>query len=176
MYKRYRSKTQRNALAVRITPGNLPLWFVCTHLGCHTGSEQNQQALELSEWTNSSRFTDHDSSGGAGTIIVTGDCNAPPWFRAAGSLRRNGFRDCRGGRTFPALGWPCCFWMTCCPPLLKLDYCLYRSEDYRCGDGGAEVMGDKSLLVASDHRPLRVEFVSTVPVLDGVVEESDTAE
>ena len=86
-----------------------------------------------------------------------GDYNSPPLFEAAKTIKQNGFRDCRGRNTFPALGWPCCFWMTCCPPIFKLDYCVYRSEEYYCNEDGADVLADKSLLVASDHRPLKEE-------------------
>jgi len=171
MYKRYKLKSLRNALAVKIVVNNTPIWFICTHLGCHIGPEQQQQAKELSEWMNSSQFTD----GGVKTIICMGDYNSPPWFEAAKTIKQNGFRDCRGRNTFPALGWPCCFWMTCCPPIFKLDYCVYKSEEYYCNEDGADVLADKSLLVASDHRPLKVIFYSTEKVADVVLERDNVS-
>mmetsp|Transcript_4511 Transcript_4511/g.8615 ORF Transcript_4511/g.8615 Transcript_4511/m.8615 type:complete len:281 (+) Transcript_4511:68-910(+) len=153
-FKRYKKKTLRNALAVKVQPpSSEPIWFVCTHLGCHTGEEQLHQARELNEWM--SALDD--------TVICCGDTNSPPWFAAISALTGDGFVDCGGERTFPAVGWPCCFWASCLPALLKLDYCVYRSSEWKCVETTVPKGGEDGILIkASDHRPLVSRFEKVV--------------
>ena len=154
MYKRYKNKTPRNALSAKITLNGRAVRLICTHLGCHTGAEQHQQSVELSGWMS--------SFDGSSAVVVCGDTNSPPWFR---SMRRllggsEGFEGCGNrDRTFPALGWPGCFWMTCCRPVLLLDYVFYKDGNGWITCAGTEVVKDKGMLVASDHRPVKVTFV-----------------
>ena len=95
-FQKYKGKTQRNALAVKVQPSasSDPIWFVCTHLGCHTGAEQLQQARELSTWMCALD----------GSVLCCGDTNSPQWFAAIKALTQGGFVDVGGCRTFPAIG------------------------------------------------------------------------
>jgi len=173
-YTKYQKKTLRNALAVLIEVDGSKVWFVCTHLGCHSGPEQHAQAVELAPF-----LRDLAADQGAKGVILAGDTNSPPFFGAIKHLKKNGMTDtwegggnrssCFGGTTFPALGWPGCYSWVCCPPLLKLDYIMYRSSGLgntamECDatwvvqDGDSENGEDKVDLMASDHRPLCAVF------------------
>jgi endonuclease/exonuclease/phosphatase family metal-dependent hydrolase len=183
-FTKYKKKTKRNALAVLVAVDDgSKIWVVCTHLGCHSGPEQYAQALELLPFL-SSLAADPAAAG----VILAGDTNSPPFFNAIKHLKKNGMTDTwetngsgSCGTTFPALGWPCCYSWTCCPPLLKLDYIMFQtsstttSRKIECDaswvvqDGDSENAGADAVdLNASDHRPLAAIFRVTGVVLDDV--------
>jgi endonuclease/exonuclease/phosphatase family metal-dependent hydrolase len=113
---------------VKVEFNNTPLWFLCTHLGCHSGPEQHAQSLELAE------FIKELSADGT-PVLLAGDTNSPPWFAAMRHLRNSvpmvdtwaSANACDCSTTFPALGLPCCYSWTCCPPMLKLDH-IYATQ------------------------------------------------
>mmetsp|Transcript_47070 Transcript_47070/g.81018 ORF Transcript_47070/g.81018 Transcript_47070/m.81018 type:complete len:327 (+) Transcript_47070:133-1113(+) len=172
-FTQYKRKTLRNALAVLVETEGVKVWFVCTHLGCHFGGEQYEQVKELLPFLHT-LAQDLNASG----VILAGDTNSPPFFKAIRHLKRQGMIDTwdqAGGRscstTFPALGWPCCYSWTCCPPLLKLDYIMFRPSTramqpcleciatWVVQDGDSEDNGLHNVdLMASDHRPLCATF------------------
>ena len=86
----YKKKTPRNALSVLLDlsgggGGGETLWFVCTHLGCHTGPEQLQQAIELFRWTEDLRLNHSDAQNQG--LLLCGDTNSPPGFKAVAALQ-----------------------------------------------------------------------------------------
>jgi endonuclease/exonuclease/phosphatase family metal-dependent hydrolase len=156
-YKRYKKKTQRNAMACLIKlPNKNLVWVVNTHLGCHCiGQEQGQQAKELLLFIHSlERKTEICG------VIVCGDFNSPPWYSCITELKHQGLRDVwqtSRGRlcgTFPSheqvVGMP--KFLRCFRKLLRLDYIFLTDRiickiAYVCDD-----CSDASL--ASDHLPL----------------------
>merc|ERR1712187_924166 len=62
--------------------------------------------------------------------------------------------------TFPSVGLPGCFWMTCCPPPLMLDYVYVASKSsLRCVSVIVPQQSDGELdLRASDHLPITSNF------------------
>ena len=173
-YKRYKKKTLRNAQACLILlpsssssygakkqqcASRRAIWVVNTHLGCHSGGEQHEQAMELVAFLRSlsqtSSNTAHRSTNTTPNIdivplpqiILCGDFNSPPFFKSMEVIRRAGFVDTwevgrsrnngRGG-TFPSDGRipglpSMCSLMCCCKaPLLRLDYIWFRDESERC--------------------------------------------
>ena len=176
-YQRYKKKTLRNAQACLIllppsssshgakkqqSASRRAIWVVNTHLGCHSGGEQHEQAMELVVFLRSlsqppssntaHRFTNTTPNIDIvplSQIILCGDFNSPPFFRSMGVIRRAGFvdtwevggglgnNDQRGG-TFPSdgriPGLPYMFSLMCCckAPLLRLDYIWFRDESESC--------------------------------------------
>jgi endonuclease/exonuclease/phosphatase family metal-dependent hydrolase len=177
MFRPYKNKTPRNALACLIRVPNLgDVWFVCTHLGCHWGAEQAAQVDELIPWLANlptmMNGDDNSSGSGSGTsLILVGDTNSLPFWSAIRTLRNanlgsrwGGLRDTasllglgyRG--TFPALGLPCCFSAVCFPPIFQLDYC-FIAEHSSVRPTASFVAGPAATqLVASDHRPIVIDF------------------
>eukprot|EP00566_Odontella_aurita_P000160 CAMPEP_0113530088 /NCGR_PEP_ID=MMETSP0015_2-20120614/2745_1 /TAXON_ID=2838 /ORGANISM="Odontella" /LENGTH=243 /DNA_ID=CAMNT_0000428771 /DNA_START=62 /DNA_END=794 /DNA_ORIENTATION=- /assembly_acc=CAM_ASM_000160 len=108
----HRLKTIRNALACLIAlPNGAKVWVVNTHLGCHWGGEQFQQAKELARFIDSLGMSSEtcgpeDVSG----IILCGDFNSLPFFRSVKVMKSFGLIDTWGtkglgpGCTFPADG------------------------------------------------------------------------
>lgn len=85
-YKQYKTKTPRNAIAclLSLDPENKrTVWFINTHLGCHTGEEQFFQAKELISYVEDLIVESNDEV----PIILVGDTNSPPWFKAIRALR-----------------------------------------------------------------------------------------
>ena len=162
-YKRYKGKTLRNAQACLIAlpppssatslqdtktkqqkSSTRAIWVVNTHLGCHSGGEQREQAMELVVFLRSLSqplLQDVDTCTNTSTtpqtdivplslIILCGDFNSPPFFRSMEVIRRAGFVDaweCGGdglrndkrGCTFPSDGRlpglpSICSLMCCC--------------------------------------------------------------
>jgi len=86
--KRYTAYPKTNnplLVASLLTVAGETLWFVCTHLGCHTGAEQFQQAKELFLFTEDLRLNHSDST--TFGLIVCGDTNSPPGFKAIDAMR-----------------------------------------------------------------------------------------
>ena len=131
-------------------PRRHAIWVVNTHLGCHSGGEQYEQAMELGVFLRSLsplRPTCVGASNGTivhplPQIILCGDFNSPPFFRSVEVIRRAGFVDTwevggtgrgRGG-TFPSDGRipalpPVCSFVCCSKtPLLRLDYIWFQDE------------------------------------------------
>lgn len=88
-YKQYKTKTPRNAMACLIKLGvdssgnDRRIWFINTHLGCHSGDEQFSQSKELYEFIENLIIEFNDTI----PIIVVGDTNSPPWFKALRALK-----------------------------------------------------------------------------------------
>jgi len=149
-------KTKRNAVAVLVRFGTGNFWFVCTHLGCHSGGEQAQQVVELAKWIN-------DELNADGTpVILAGDFNSPRFFKSMRTLRNSNLIDCTTSEaTFPAVWWR---W-TWGPALLKLDY-IYTTENVEClgylvlkhGASKGGCNKGQCDLMGSDHRPILASF------------------
>ena len=175
-YLPYGKKTLRNALACLV---ELPrscahhgakLWIVNTHLGCHWGGEQFQQARELVQFIDSLETVDNLVG-----IILCGDFNSLPYFRSVKTITEAaGMTDTfqqggvGSGGTFPAedkiLGLPWC----CCVPSLRLDYIFVKGRSdcveliYSIVLRG-EQGDDHDHAIASDHFPLCAVFVVKLP-------------
>jgi endonuclease/exonuclease/phosphatase family metal-dependent hydrolase len=157
-YKRYKKKTQRNAMACLIELSNKKLvWVVNTHLGCHfIGREQAHQSKELVLFIHSLEKRS-DICG----VILCGDFNSPPWYYCIGDLKRHGLQDVwqhsrKFEGTFPSheqvfripksLG-------RCFRKLLRLDY-IFLDGGIVCNIAYVyDNCSDESSL-ASDHLPV----------------------
>ena len=183
-YARYGAKTPRNALAVRVRlPGGTELWVVSTHLGMclpfvanvapwrNPGGlrawvgfgEQAAQARELVAWARAL-----PAAGSGARLIVLGDFNALPCVAASRTMRGafcDAHRACgNGGRgaTFPAGGGCLSGALRCCGGY-RLDYCYYDA-----GGGALEATRVRvPETIASDHRPLVVDFVVCAGIAGG---------
>mmetsp|Transcript_52576 Transcript_52576/g.57059 ORF Transcript_52576/g.57059 Transcript_52576/m.57059 type:complete len:352 (+) Transcript_52576:129-1184(+) len=189
-YSRYKQKTHRNAQACLIQlpfttrnsnngsgngnggsdRGRKNVWVVNTHLGCHYGPEQYEQAKELVIFMQSLLYnsTNNDDEGESTGIILCGDFNSPPFFRSIfREIKNAGFVDTFkvGGigpsATFPSDGripglpssipsWLC----FCCKkrPILRLDYIFVKGIT-ACGDGNSYNKDKRS------HLRLRYAYV-----------------
>ena len=185
-YKRYKKKTLRNAQACLIllpppllhgtkkqqSAARRAIWVVNTHLGCHSGGEQYEQAMELVVFLQSLSRTSSNTCGTAHRsttpkvdilplpqIILCGDFNSPPFFRSMELIRRAGFVDTwevgglghsERGCTFPSDGRmpglpSICSLMCCCKmPMLRLDYIWFRDEGGGCPKEDQEKNGEGS--------------------------------
>ena len=166
-YKRYKNKTQRNAMACLVAlPNKMLIWVVNTHLGCHfIGKEQAQQSKELVSFIYSLERRSDNIRG----VIICGDFNSPPWYSCVKELKsqRYGLQDVwehspsgKGG-TFPSheqvISKLC---GRCIRKLLRLDY-IFLTGHIQCKVVYVyDDCSDASL--ASDHLPLcAVLFIDT---------------
>ena len=185
-YKRYKRKTLRNAQAclILLPPSSSSssqgakkqqsapkraIWVVNTHLGCHSGGEQHEQAMELVVFLRSLSQPSSSNTARRSTtpnidivpfsqIVLCGDFNSPPFFISMEVIRRAGFVDTwevgdglgtnqRGG-TFPSdgrvPGLPfICSLLCCCKnPLLRLDYIWFQDESESCARKGYKSNGE----------------------------------
>lgn len=165
-YAPYREKTPRNALACLVElAGGTTLWVVNTHLGCHSGGEQYQQATELSEFIDSL-----ESPVGVAGVILCGDFNSLPFFRSVQVLESGGMVDAHkekgvgSGCTFPSTGLPGMLWCPFSRPIFRLDY-IFMKLNHPDGivldrvEVVKRVNGNGSDEMASDHLPLCAVFV-----------------
>jgi len=174
-YKRYGTKTLRNAIACLISlPGKETVWIANTHLGCHWGGEQYQQSLELVSFLQSLEETAASTEG----IILCGDFNSLSLFRSVQTIQSSfegGIVDtwCEkgidmGGKNGSICRVKGCTFPVSCP-LMRLDYIFWRkNKNGRDGEdglvlkcvfvlAGGEEKGEQ-LKYASDHLPLCAIF------------------
>lgn len=133
-------RERRIAAAVSVQWEDQPIAFVSTHLHHASGEFRKQQAAAINE-----TFGNSD-----GIVILAGDLNATPESEPLSILSRR-WKSATSGQTrltFPAG-----------TPERQLDYVLYR------GNGRLNVVQTQVLdePIASDHRPLLVEFELTRP-------------
>lgn len=167
-YKRFAKKTLRNALACLIKfPGETLIWVVNTHLGCHSGEEQYQQATELSDFIESL-----ESANDVAGIILCGDFNSLPFFRSVQVLESSGMVDVHkekgigSGCTFPSVGLPGMLWLPFSKPIFRLDYIFTKinNPDSMIFDRVQVIEGERNNhadIMASDHLPLCAFFFVT---------------
>jgi len=168
LYKRYGNKTLRNALACLVElPCEAKVWIINTHLGCHWGGEQYEQAKELAQFIESLDSAIDNLVG----VILCGDLNSLPHFRSVETIKAAGMVDAfeqggiGSGRTFPAVGT---FPMCCCVPVMRLDYVFIKGRldclvlKYAIVMRGGE-QDDREHAIASDHLPLCAVFEVKLP-------------
>lgn len=131
-------RERRIAAAVRIEWANQPLTFISTHLHHANDQFRRQQTVAINE-----KFSDME-----GLVILAGDLNATPESEPLAILSRQWTSATAGQErlTFPAA-----------TPERQLDYVLYRPES-KLRVVRTQVLDEP---VASDHRPLLVEFELT---------------
>lgn len=154
VYQRFGSKTLRNALAclIQLPNDNSTVWIVTTHLGCHWGPEQKQQAQELVPFLDTLM-----EEGEASGVVLCGDFNSLSCSGALQTLKNQGGMIDVGqeaGCTFPAPGL--------IPlrkePFLRLDY-IFVKERESDDDVSSFLTVKRSFVMknagpASDHLPL----------------------